>query len=153
MGVALASPADCQVTGVHAAFVHTVWDAVAELLEPAVERSNGRMNMATLRRSIEARDKQLWLAHVDGDVIAAWVTQVNEYPDVRVCEMLFGGGRLGEIQMWLDLGLNSVEGSARDKGCGLIELVGRPGWRRELERRGYRHSHVVMEKSVEALDG
>jgi hypothetical protein len=108
-----------------------VWPDIWPLLEPAVRRSKdeaARHVLALLR----AGTAQLWAVMENGRPIAAVVTRVR--PGERCLLWLIGGSRARE---WADDLLVKVEQWARSLGCTALWGVGRRGWARIVEPRGF----------------
>ncbi len=128
--------------------LHRVWQDLWPLLEPAVKRSPdyGAGDRAepdacpepaewVLARLL-ARDAQLWAIHEKSGPIAAVVTMVQQREDGRHCLLwLIGGSRARD---WADDFLARVETWARTLGCVALWGVGRVGWKRIVEPRGFR---------------
>lgn len=70
-------------------------------------------------------------------------TRIQKRGDERRCELIWctGDGR----DDWLPL-LSDVEAYHAQLGCSGIAAIARPGWSRALKERGYRMTHVTMEK-------
>ena len=135
------------ISGIPSVALPLYWEEAAKLLEPAVKRSGGRMTLDLMYRQLMARDTQLWAAFDQhGEMLGAWTSQINIYAGQKVCELLYCGGR--NIQSWLDSGLDITEAWACSKGCDSITIVGRTGWGRITEHRGYGHFATIIEKKL-----
>lgn len=66
----------------------------------------------------------LW---VYGDITAAGITEVIEYPTKKVCLVAFAGGR--DMPEWAK-DMPTIEQWAKSVGCESIEIHGRKGWQR-----------------------
>lgn len=126
-----------------------LWDTAATLLTPAVIRSEGRATLKSLFESARNSKAQIWLMF-DKDqkkVIASGATEVNKYAAKKVLHvMLVGGARMKE---WLPEYIEKLKRFAKDNGCDSIEMVGRPGWLRELVKFDFIDKKaVIMELSL-----
>ncbi len=107
------------------------WPQVAPLLEQAVEMSNGTFLLEDIRRFIEDGAQQLLVAEIDGQIVAAMVTEVVDYPRKRSIKLVFAGG--SRMDEWSEDLNRFMELGAKNIGAELIEVHGRPGWARYLK--------------------
>ena len=83
----------------------------------------------------------------DENITAIAITEIVDFPRRKICRLLACTGTGAD--RWLDK-LAEIEDWARHRGCTAIEPIARPGWERKLTARGYRKTHVVLEKSLNA---
>lgn len=116
-----------------------IFDSVAHLLQPAVDRGYGDMTLEDYRARVLDEDMQLWV----GDGYAG-VTEVVNCPRSRVVLVHLVGGSLEALLGDYD----DLEKFARIVGATGIEITGRRGWVRALRDRGYREAAVQLYKEV-----
>lgn len=121
--------APLRLAGVEPEHLFKVWPKVSPWIASACARPGCDLRpveMFVLCINIEAQ----MIVSLDeaGEIIAAAVTQVREYPDRRTCWVLAVGGAWTN---WRSA-LSAVEAGARRSGCSAVEFVGRRGWRRVL---------------------
>lgn len=83
----------------------------------------------------------LWIAVLDGSVVAALTTSLVKKPSGLACRMVSCGG--SDMDRWLDRESQIVE-YARGEGCVKVTAEGRLGWSRILP--GYEATRVFLEK-------
>lgn len=120
------------------------WHVVWPLIAPAVAVSGGRYTQEMVQAGLASGKSMLWAWFADGGMKAAVITEINDHPSVRICDLLFCGGR--EMPTWLTPMLEAIEDHARGLGCSRMAVVGRAGWERMLP--GYRRTMVVCEKDL-----
>lgn len=76
---------------------------------------------------------------------AAAVTEVREYPEARVINLLHAGGDMGSLVNEL---LPVLYKFGADVGCTRLMILGRKGWERVLKTEGYEHAATVLTKSL-----
>lgn len=59
--------------------------------------------------------------------------------------MLCGGD---EINEWLDIMVESVEKLAKEQGCEVCTIVGRPGWTRMFKKYGYKMQYYTLARNL-----
>lgn len=119
------------------------WLHAAPWLAPAIKRSGGRYTPETTLAALEKGQMQLWLGHINGEILAAATTQVVEYPAITALVVVHCGGR--DMDRWLKDGIWAIESWGKHHGCKLIELVGRPGWSAAL---GYVKGGCISERRL-----
>ena len=125
--------------------VHECWDEVAPLLQPAVDRSGGRFLMEDVYHLVATGENHLWVVFEDGVIVACCTTAFTEYPRKRMLTGQFlGGSQMTEWVPKLDAVLQQW---GTDHGCSGIELTGRKGWLRVLDKIGWDITFYIMEKS------
>lgn len=127
--------------------VVALWPVVYPMLAPAIKRTRGRLDEATVFRTLVAGELVLWLICRNGP-IGAGVTQVFNWPSgLRAARILVAGGR--DHTTWFDK-LGALEQWARDQGCTVLEAWGRPGWEKALTKaNGWRKTGIEMEKDID----
>lgn len=86
---------------------------------------------------------QLWGIH-DGDLKAVAVTEIIIYPKIKRLRIVLIGGH--EIDFWEALAEKTFNDFAKEKGCSGIEILGRRGWVRRLEKYGYQELETIVVK-------
>ena len=123
-----------------------MWPTVHPFLKPAIERTSGRLDEATVFKGLMTGELVLWAIFRDGP-LGAVVTQIFTWPSgLRVARCLLAGGR--DHADWLDH-FHMIEEWAKEHGCHRLEAWGRPGWERSLSKeKGWRLTGIEMEKEI-----
>jgi len=121
--------------------VPLLWPHMSHYIRRAMER--GQMGeFADVERDVLCANSYLWVAVLDGAILAAAVTKVTS-GDERLCTIVACGGydwdRFGHL-------IEGLEKYARAEGCTSIEICGRPGWMRRL--KDYRLRKIVIRKEL-----
>jgi hypothetical protein len=93
---------------------------VEKILEPALEYDNTH-NMQDVADCIDSCTMQLWPG-----VNSAVVTQVQNFPRMKVLHIFLAGGNLEELETLTP----HIQKFAEHMGCQKITLTGRRGWSR-----------------------
>jgi hypothetical protein len=127
------------------AVLDVVEEDARRMLEPAVARSEGRHSMDSVLASVAIGHSVLWFAFGEnGKPAGAVVTQVEHYPMKRMLNLIFCGG--DDLEGWHQDMLDVLDGYASDNHCSGLELVGRYGWKRFLEKAGWKSDYVVCQR-------
>ena len=131
-------PADC---------VEDIWGAVKDLLQPAVQVTNGRYMLYDVYAALKTGEMNLWIAFGDDrEILGCEVTRVTDYPSRRVLTSLFTGGR--NIRLWKDPMMGIMVRWAEDNQCTAIEGYGRKGWLKMLDAYGVKQTLILFEKDI-----
>ena len=123
--------ADIRLAAVPAGMVQGVWPHVRDILQPAIDRSGGRLDEPSVLDGLLKRDMQLWLA-LEYGISGAAVTQVCVHPTgMKTLSALLVAGK--DFHKWSQL-WGGIEDWARSKGCARSEIPrGRKGWTKVLK--------------------
>lgn len=115
-----------------------------ELLQSALKHCGGTHSLEDIYKGLAEGRYQLW-----GGEKSLIVSEIEEYPKRRICNMFLGSGDLVE----LDHMRINIERWARLEGCRAVRMYGRPGWLRlyrkmGLEHGGYGVQSVTFEKEL-----
>jgi len=122
------------------------WDDVKEGLQLALDVDNNKYTLDYLKQAIEEKRMQLWCIH-NGNLYAAFVTRITNYPNAKVLECMALTGR--RPQLWIGLLLDSMYQYAKENGCTLMETGGRKGWERLFRKHGWGNFHIKMSRSID----
>jgi hypothetical protein len=97
-----------------------LFQKVEKILEPALEYDN-TYNIQDVADCISDGSMQLWPTNN-----SAVVTQVQNFPRMKVLHIFLAGGNLEELETLTP----HIQKFAEDMGCRKITLTGRKGWSR-----------------------
>ncbi len=124
--------------------VDKIWHICSGLLEKATDRSGSRETIDGLYLKIKSGESRLWCISLDGIVLGAASTEVNQYTSCRALHVSFVGGiRMSE---WLEEFINQLKIYAKYNNCSSVEQTGRPGWLKELKKYGFKKENFISLK-------
>ena len=110
-------------------------------VERALAYAGGSHTAEDVWEKVKKGDLQIWTA--PHSVI---VTELQSYPQYRVCHFFLAAGRMEEIEKMYP---TVLEWAKQEHGCSRASLAGRPGWARSfLNKDGWTTSHLVMTKEI-----
>lgn len=126
------------------------WSAVSPLVGRICDSSHGKFEPADIIKMLVGGDFQLWvLVDDDGAPQVVYLGRIVIFPRRRVYEPLAVAST--DMPEYLDSWLESfeqIEKWAKDRGCDMVQSLARPGFERSLRKRGYKRSHVLLEKEL-----
>ena len=117
-----------------------IWSQVKPQIEKALD---GSYSSYDILEYIKQNRMQLWISWNDG-IEASFVTEVCDYPQLRVMRWVLAGG--SNMESWLDLVTSKVEDWAKRNNCQRLEIVGRKGRTKVL--RDYEPQAVYFVKEL-----
>lgn len=139
--IAMSSPDKAVLHPIASKHLDKVWPQAAPMIETALIYADGKYNLDSIYKAISERDKQLWVATYDNDLIAVCVTEITIYPCKKVLTVFASAGI--RMDAWLDF-LQPIMAWGKSQGCEAAEIYGRKGWERILAKYGYEHVSTVI---------
>lgn len=121
--------------------VDQYWFLVEHKLGNAIEYSNRKYSLTSVYDAIKQGTMCLWLVKITYDILAVCVTEIVDYPDKRVCLIMFVGGEDFKAYQHLT---DEIKHYAKTMKCKGIEFYGRHGWLKKVAKLGFKHLHSVF---------
>lgn len=114
--------------------IRDAWKIAKPLIAEAVKYGEYTIEM------IEAKViSQEWMIWLSGTGKSAWITEIFENDLGRCLTIPYVGGEMDELLENYDM----IERMARDLGCVKLYLMGRAGWFRVFQDRGFKQEHII----------
>ncbi len=119
------------------------------MLEKPVSQSQDRLIVEDVYNAAKSGAYLLWIVIRDNSVIiATFTTRITAYPRRRsLCVDFVSGENMG---LWLETALDKISEHAVRCDCDLIEGYGRQGWKRTLEKFGWKLAYPTYHKDLRA---
>lgn len=116
------------------------------MLAKAVATAAGRMDTDDVLEYIKQGTYLLWLAAVEGEVVAALTTRVIEYPKTRALVIDWIGG--SKMKLWLPTAMQAMKDHAAVNNCQHLEGYGREAWMRWLAKDGWKPDYIAYKMEM-----
>lgn len=127
--------------------VDAIWSRVEIFIQLAVDESNNELCIDQIRQSLIDGDRVL-IPIVEGcDIIAAFTVERIIYSTGKIVLNVVTVGGEGFIK-WEDQISVVMLGIAKEYDCEEIYIIGRPGWKKLLAKRGFKVIHTTLSKKV-----
>jgi len=138
------------IEGIKGDNIEAWWPLVQEYLISALKYSLGEYSIGDIKSACKSKNMQLWV-EMGKKAEGACVTKINQYPQKKVLVVLLAGGEIfGDRNFQL---IEESEGLltrfAKEKNCDYIQLFGRRGWIKKMNKLNYDHSRVVLTKEID----
>jgi hypothetical protein len=137
---------ECRIKAIPAKDVMEHWQELAPYIQLALDAGAGHLWLEDVQQAAIKGLFHLIAIHIDEALCAVLVTELCQYPRKRALRVILGGG------IGLDLWATSVEAylqaGAEAMGCDLIEIHGRPGWRRYLSPMDVQLESIILTRPV-----
>lgn len=122
------------------------WPHVVSYIEDALEHTDQETSLGSILSDIANQKRQLWIVKHNGEYLAGIITQIEEYfSGLKVGQITFAGGRNHEL--W-DHFTDIVGKWFKEQDCDKIEIIGRMGWKRLYQKRGFEPKYLIMRKDL-----
>lgn len=122
------------------------WDKALPFVNKALEKGQGQYDAEDVRSMIEEGFGVMILAYIDGDIVAAMVSILDEFPLIRQMTILLMGG--DNSDEWFDETMKAFAEIASEQQADVITVHGRRGWVRKLKQYGYEEIHTTVMKRL-----
>lgn len=119
---------------------------IGHLTESLVPHMHKLYTIESMVDGFKAGTMVPWAVVTDGEVVAFIATEVFQCPLQKVLVLRFGAAK--NMESCIDLVLSTLEQHARDNGCSSMEISGRMGWLRVLDKHGYQPAYVTLSKEI-----
>lgn len=105
-----------------------IWPTVEGYVVDSLKFAQGVFVPDDIRAFCIEGKMQLWIATRGDDVLCAVITEVTDFPRMRVVSVPFIGGR--DLRAWFRKMLYAVEAWSKEMGCTAMQGATRRGWAR-----------------------
>ncbi len=120
--------------------------ALLPYLDKSVKWSAGRVCADDLLRLALTDILQLWVVHEEQDIHGFFGIEVKQYPQIRMLTVQYCAMETGTMAQVEDEMMRIAEDIAQKAGCAGVEFIGRPGWKKVVEDRGYAVQSTMYQK-------
>ncbi len=114
------------IQGITSQFVEPAWEYVEDYIADALKHGIGEYTIDDIKQACQEQRMQLWIKWDDEEVKGVFVTQILNYPQLKVLLVLLLSGN--NFKEWRDETDELLTRFAKEKECKYIELFGRKGW-------------------------
>jgi hypothetical protein len=125
--------------------VQCSWKVVLPMLQRALEYCDGEITAEDLFTFIMQGMMDLWVAYEEEKIWAVAVTEIAQYPRMRMLRIVALSGE--DIQVWKHFDAY-LERYAFLQGCKMLEGLTRLGMEKVAKEFGWRRRFVVLRKQV-----
>ena len=119
------------------------WPLVKDDVNKALD---GTLTVDDIYQKLLKHEAQLWVVH-DGEIKAIIVSEIVDYPQIRTIRALAMTGK--DLEQWLDMMIETISKWGIENGAHIIEAGGRMGWKKVLEKRGFKNPKIYMTLDIQ----
>jgi hypothetical protein len=114
--------------------------------------TNGRRSVDDIVQRVLNMESVLWITLTeDGKPSGALITKIEAYPRMRMLHVLHCAGEKGQMDGVADEMYAALDAFAKFNHCVGVEFIGRPGWQKHVEPRGYTVKSISYQKFFEGV--
>lgn len=126
--------------------MHEVWPRIAPMFLVFEERGPQRYSRSDLFWKLAVGQMQLHLVYDGARYNLALITEIIEYPQSKVCQIIYATGE--DIVSVLPL-IDELTEWARRLGANEMVIAGRPGWERHMKQFGFGNKTVALSRRID----
>jgi hypothetical protein len=119
------------------------WPHVSGLMARAFENTRADSTLESVEEALRCGKSLLWIVWRADRIVAAATTELWLTPARKACVITCCAGT--ELETWRGF-MADFETYARNEGCEVIRIFGRPGWKRVFPE--FREPWVTIEKAL-----
>lgn len=121
-------------------------DFAIPCIQSALEHTDDETRLSDILSDIDNQAKQLWIIKDQGEYLAAIITEIyTTQSGFKIGEIFGAGGKNHE--KW-DHFVDVVGEWFKAQGCDTMQIIGRPGWKKLYEPRGFVHKYTVLRRKL-----
>ncbi len=125
--------------------IDTVWPKVAPLIQQAIHYNSRGEDIEQVRGHCKEGKRQLWVITDAAQVLAAVITQIDDNNGKKIGIIVYAGGE--GARHWVHY-YESWREYFRERGCTELEVIGRKGWKKLLEKYGLKQRAVIYGEKI-----
>jgi len=122
--------------------IEDIWIQVSPLLEKALNKNPGDIDLELVRERLESGEYLLMCAIENDKILASFAVELVNEKRKTANIVLCGGERMDD---WLDQFMDTIKPLVRDQGCEAITIMGRAGWQRKMKPYGFSETARILE--------
>ena len=134
------------IQGITSQYVEQAWDYVEDYIEDALKHGIGEYTTEDIKQLCQLQQMQLWIKWDDEEVKGAFITQILNYPQLKVLLVLLLGGN--EFIKWRDEVDEVLLKFGKEHDCKYVEFFGRKGWGNYLKDINYKEQVRMFAKEI-----
>ena len=135
------------IHGIQSKDVNDAWQYAEEFITDALKHGIGEYLPEDIKLMCQDRRMQLWIKWDDDyEPIGAFVTQILNYPQLKVLLVLLLGGQT--FIEWRDEVDEILIGFGKENNCKYVEFFGRKGWGNYLKDINYNEQVRMFAKEI-----
>lgn len=124
-----------------------LWPTVAELVQPALDKSQGELVLADFPAGFLSGQFQLFLGYTDGKITGCMITEFVEYPQVKAVRVVIAAG--AGFKNFMKQFMGYLKNWAKQNQASFIEAWTPPAMTRYHRRFGAKKVYDIIRFSLE----
>ena len=134
------------IQGITSDYVEQAWEYVEDYIADSLKHGVGEYTTDDIKQLCQSKQMQLWIKWDDEEVKGAFVTQILNYPQMKILLVLLLGGN--DFIKWRDEVDEILIGYGKEHNCKYVEFFGRKGWKNYLKDINYNEQVRMFAKEI-----
>jgi len=134
------------IQGITSDYVEQAWEYVEDYIADSLKHGVGEYTTDDIKQLCQSKQMQLWIKWDDEEVKGAFVTQILNYPQMKILLVLLLGGN--DFIKWRDEVDEVLLKFGKEHNCKFVEFFGRKGWTKFLKDINYKEQVRMLSKEI-----
>jgi len=134
------------IQGITSDYVEQAWEYVEDYIADSLKHGVGEYTTDDIKQLCQSKQMQLWIKWDDEEVKGAFVTQILNYPQMKILLVLLLGGN--DFIKWRDEVDEVLLKFGKEHNCKYVEFFGRKGWGNYLKDINYKEQVRMFSKEI-----
>jgi len=134
------------IQGITSDYVEQAWEYVEDYIADSLKHGVGEYTTDDIKQLCQSKQMQLWIKWDDEEVKGAFVTQILNYPQMKILLVLLLGGN--DFIKWRDEVDEVLLKFGKEHNCKYVEFFGRKGWTKFLKDINYKEQVRMLSKEI-----
>ena len=134
------------IQGITSDYVEQAWEYVEDYIADSLKHGVGEYTTDDIKQLCQSKQMQLWIKWDDEEVKGAFVTQILNYPQMKILLVLLLGGN--DFIKWRDEVDEVLQRFGKEHNCKFVEFFGRKGWGNYLKDINYKEQSRMFTKEI-----
>jgi hypothetical protein len=134
------------IQGITSDYVEQAWEYVEDYIADSLKHGVGEYTTDDIKQLCQSKQMQLWIKWDDEEVKGAFVTQILNYPQMKILLVLLLGGN--DFIKWRDEVDEVLQRFGKEHNCKFVEFFGRKGWGNYLKDINYNEQVRMFAKEI-----
>jgi len=134
------------IQGITSDYVEQAWEYVEDYIADSLKHGVGEYTTDDIKQLCQSKQMQLWIKWDDEEVKGAFVTQILNYPQMKILLVLLLGGN--DFIKWRDEVDEVLQRFGKEHNCKFVEFFGRKGWGNYLKDINYKEQVRMFAKEI-----
>ena len=134
------------IYALHQSELDNRWIDIAPYIQKGLDYANNELDINDAHSMVKDGDLIPLVIEENDKILSVVTLELVDKPQKRILGIMTAGGT--DIEMWLEQIMTVIDLIAKEQQADSINISGRKGWIRMLDKYNYKHAYTVLTKEV-----